>query len=102
MNGRYDGSSVDLERTLARVMIERRISRRQLLEAAARLGPVAALGPILAACAGGAVLEATGSPAPPASAAPPTAAPSTAPEPTPAPTPEAELNVYNWDAYIGE
>ena len=63
MNDRYDGSSIDLERTLARVMTERRISRRQLLEAAARIGPVAALAPILAACAGGAVLEETSSPA---------------------------------------
>lgn len=102
MNDRYDGWSIGLERTLARVMTERRISRRQLLEAAARIGPVAALAPILAACAGGAVLEETSPPATQPSAAPPTSAPSAAAEPTPAPTPEAELNVYNWDAYVGE
>jgi spermidine/putrescine transport system substrate-binding protein len=104
MNDRYDGSSIDLERTLARVMIERRISRRQLLEAAARIGPVAALAPILAACASGGVLEAPGSSAAPASAAPPpTGAPSaTAPAPTPAPTPEAELNILNWTDYLAD
>lgn len=103
MNDRYDGSSIDLERTLARVMAERRLSRRQLLEAIARVGPAAALAPILAACSGN-VLTATSEPSTGASAAPASGAPSSAVEPTatPAPTPEAELNVYNWDAYIGE
>jgi spermidine/putrescine transport system substrate-binding protein len=86
-------------------MAERRLSRRELLEAIARLGPAAALGPILAACASPA---ASGSPPAVASAAPPSAAsttaasPSPTPEPTPLPSPEGELNVYNWDAYIGE
>ena len=32
MNDRYDGSSIDLERALARYMVERRISRRYLLD----------------------------------------------------------------------
>ena len=103
MNDRYDGSSIDLEEALVRTMFARRVTRRQLLEAIARVGPVAALGPILAACAGPA---ASASPAP--SVAPPTTAPSAAasatatPEPTPVPTAESELNVYNWDAYIDD
>jgi spermidine/putrescine-binding protein len=102
MNDRYDGSSIDLERALVRVMAERRLSRRQLLEAMARLGPVAALAPIVAACSGGAVLQATGAPASAAPAGSASAAPAASAEPSAAPTPEAELNVYNWDAYIGE
>ena len=103
MNDRYDGSSIDLEEALVRTMFARRVTRRQLLEAIARVGPVAALGPILAACAGPA---ASASPAP--SVALPTTAPSAAasptatPEPTPVPTAESELNVYNWDAYIDD
>jgi spermidine/putrescine transport system substrate-binding protein len=99
MNDRYDGSSIDLERALVRVMAERRLSRRQLLEAMARLGPVAALAPIVAACSGGAVLQATATNAP---TGPASAAPAASAEASAAPTPEAELNVYNWDAYIGE
>lgn len=102
MNDRYDGSSIDLERALVRVMAERRLSRRQLLEAMARLGPVAALAPIVAACSGGAVLPATGAPATGAPAGSASTAPAASAEPSAAPTPEAELNVYNWDAYIGE
>jgi len=103
MNDRYDGSSIDIEEALVRTMFARRVTRRQLLEAIARVGPVAALGPILAACAGPA---ASASPAP--SVALPTTAPSAAasptatPEPTPVPTAESELNVYNWDAYIDD
>lgn len=84
MNDRHDGSSIDLERALVRVMVERRISRRQLLEAMARVGPVVALAPILAACTGSAA----------------SASPSAASSSSPGPTPEAELNVYNWDGYI--
>ena len=38
MNDRYDGSSIDLERALVRVMAERRMSRRTVLEAMAKLG----------------------------------------------------------------
>jgi spermidine/putrescine transport system substrate-binding protein len=103
MSDRYDGSTIDLERALARAMTERRITRRQLLEAMATIGPVAALAPILAACSGGAVLEGTGSPSSaPASAGAPSAAASATAETTPVPTPEAELNIYNWDAYIGD
>jgi spermidine/putrescine transport system substrate-binding protein len=98
------GSDADLELTFYRALAARRISRRQLLETAARVGPLAALGPILAACSTAATQQ--------PSVAPPSIAPTTAPvsagppTPTPAPTPvpsaEAELNVYNWDAYIGE
>jgi spermidine/putrescine transport system substrate-binding protein len=110
--GRPEGSVFDdheLELAFYRELAARRISRRQLLETAARVGPVAALGPILAACS--TALPASPSPvsaAPPSVgpsvAAPPSASapPSPSAEPTPVPTPEGELNVYNWDAYIGE
>ena len=54
MTDRHDGSSIDLEERLIRYMVERRVSRRQLLERIARLGPAAALAPVIAACTGGA------------------------------------------------
>jgi spermidine/putrescine transport system substrate-binding protein len=105
MNERHDGSSIDLDRALIQALVDRRVSRRELLEAVARIGPAAALAPILAACAA----QTTTTPAPSVAAspsAPPSTAPATSPsataEPTPVPTPEGELNVYNWDAYIGE
>jgi spermidine/putrescine transport system substrate-binding protein len=91
----YDGSSIDLEEALIRYMVVNKVSRRQLLEAIAKVGPVAALAPVLAACAS----AASPSPSPGPSSAGSTA-PSTAPSPSP--TPEAELNVYNWSEYIGE
>jgi spermidine/putrescine transport system substrate-binding protein len=90
----------DLELVFYRALAARRISRRQLLETAARVGPLAALAPVIAACSAG------GSSQPPSAAlggaASPSAQPSVSLEPTPVPTPEGELNVYNWDAYIGE
>jgi spermidine/putrescine-binding protein len=103
----YDGSSIDLEKELTRYMIERRVSRRQLLEAIARLGPAAALAPVIAACTTG------GAASPAASAAASVAASAAAPsaeasigagsaEPTAVPEPEKELFVYNWTEYIGE
>ena len=105
MNERHDGSSIDLDRALIQSLVDRRVSRRELLEAMARIGPAAALAPILAACAA----QTTTTPAPSVAAsasAPPSTAPAASPsasaEPTPVPTPEGELNVYNWDAYIGE
>ncbi|HEV7810774.1 MAG TPA: spermidine/putrescine ABC transporter substrate-binding protein [Candidatus Limnocylindrales bacterium] len=96
----------DLELAFLRALAERRISRRQLLETAARLGPVAAIAPILAAC-GGATTPQPSSAAPSSvnsTGAGPSAAPSpsASAEPTAVPSAEAELNVYNWDAYIGE
>ena len=110
MSHLYDGSSIDLEKELTRYMLERRVSRRQLLEAVARYGPVVALAPVIAACTTGSI-SGQGSPsAGPASVAPSTAATAAAsaaaatasPEPTPVPTPEGELFVYNWTEYIGE
>jgi spermidine/putrescine transport system substrate-binding protein len=98
MNDRYDGSSIDLEKALFRYMVERRISRRDLLERIARVGSAAALAPVIAACSGGVIQQATGTSAPtsatpaPASAAPPTA--------SPALEPEAELFIYNWTDYL--
>ena len=96
----------ELEMRFYAALAERRLSRRQLLETAARLGPMAALGPILVACSGGSAASpgASASPSTAASAAAPSATPepSVSAEPTPVPSPEGELNVYNWDAYIGE
>ena len=113
MNDRFARSGVpgpgpdpDLELTFHRALAARRITRRQLLEAAARVGPLAALAPILAACSASATPQPSVAPAsvaPPPSTAPASAAPPTpSPSPTPVPSPEAELNVYNWDAYIGD
>lgn len=100
MTHRYDGSSIDLEKALIRYMLERRVSRRDLLERIAKVGPVVALAPVVAACTGAA------SPSP--SSAAPTAAGSEPPAPSDAPSaaasvePEDELFVYNWTDYIGE
>ncbi len=110
MSHPFDGSSIDLEKELTRYMVERRISRRQLLEAMAKLGPAAALAPVIAACTTGSI-SGQGSPSTgPASVAPSVAASVAAsaaaatptPEPTPVPSPESELFVYNWTEYIGE
>lgn len=102
MNDRYDGSTIDLEKALFRYMIERRISRRDLLERIAKVGSAAALAPIIAACTGGAVLPATGVPATSAggTSAPGTTAPSATAAGTPAP--EAELFIYNWTDYLAD
>jgi spermidine/putrescine transport system substrate-binding protein len=103
----HDGSKADLERELVRYMVERRITRRQLLERIGAIGAAAALAPIVAACTGNG--GASGAPSvaasvPPASAPAASASATTEPsvEPTPAPSPEAELFIYNWDGYIGE
>ena len=80
-----------IELALYRAMAERRISRRQLLEAAARVGPVAAIAPILAACSGASTPQPSVAPPPSAapttaaSVAPPSATPSAAPTPVPSP-----------------
>jgi spermidine/putrescine transport system substrate-binding protein len=101
--------SIDLEHELVRVMAERRLSRRDLLERIAAVGVTAALAPIVAACS---TSGASASPAASVASTAPTTAPSASaaavasptatPEPTPIPTPESELFIYNWDGYIGE
>ncbi len=98
----HDGSSIDLERQLIRVMTERRITRRSLLEAVARVGPIVALGPILAACTN--AVSSSAPTTPPAAATPGASEPAATPSAAASlnTTPEGELNVYNWDAYIGE
>lgn len=102
MSDRYDGSSIDLEKALFRYMVEQRISRREVLERIAKVGSVAALAPIVAACTGGG----GGSPAAssgastPASAAP--GASATAAAATPVPSAEAELFIYNWTDYLAD
>jgi spermidine/putrescine transport system substrate-binding protein len=101
MEPRHDGSSIDLEKELVRYMVERRITRRELLERIARVGGAAALAPVIAACTSGG----TASAAPPsasaaASQAVATAAPSATPAPTPVPSPEGKLNILNWTDYL--
>jgi spermidine/putrescine transport system substrate-binding protein len=109
MNGQHrGGSSNGSDDELARLMVARRLSRRQLLRRAALVGAGFTLAPIAAACAAGAspTLAPTATPTSAPTAAPPTAGPTQVatpePSPTPAPTPEKELFVYNWDEYIGE
>jgi spermidine/putrescine-binding protein len=108
MTQRPDEQDVDIEQALVRYMVERRITRRMLLEQIGKVGAFAALAPIIAACTSAAAsavpsqaAAATAS-APPTTAPTATAAPTATPEPTPVPTPEKQLNIYNWDAYIGE
>jgi spermidine/putrescine-binding protein len=101
MSDRYDGSTIDLEKALVRYMVERQVSRRELLERIAKVGSAAALAPIIAACtsAGGSPsAAATASSAPPSTGGSPTPSPS----PTPVPSPEAELFIYNWTDYLAE
>jgi spermidine/putrescine transport system substrate-binding protein len=95
----HDGSSIDLERALGRYMVERGITRRQLLEQIARVGTAAALAPVLAACTSTAAPSASATRAPTPAAS---GSPSGSAAPTPQPTPESELFVYNWTEYIGE
>jgi spermidine/putrescine transport system substrate-binding protein len=103
MSDRYDGSSIDLEKALTRYMVERRISRRQLLERIAAVGAAAALAPIIAACTSAAAPTASAAASSSASAsagssASASASPSAAP--TPVPSPETELFIYNWTDYL--
>jgi spermidine/putrescine transport system substrate-binding protein len=100
MNDRYDGSSIDLEKALVRYMVERRISRRDLLERMAKIGSAAALAPVIAACTGGGVQPATGTPGP--AAATPGAATDAPASAAAAPTPESELFIYNWTDYLAD
>ena len=105
MNDKQEPGQVDLERELYRYMLERRMTRRMLLEQIAKVGAFAALAPIIAACAGPAASASASASAAASSSAPSasTAAAATAtPEPTPVPSPESELFIYNWDGYIGE
>jgi len=100
MSDRYDGSTIDLEKALVRYMVERKLSRRELLERIAAVGSAAAVAPIIAACTTGATPSsaASASAAPPPSAPPATASPS----PTPVPSPETELNILNWTDYLAD
>jgi spermidine/putrescine-binding protein len=104
VNDKQEPREVDLERELYRYMLERRMTRRMLLEQIAKVGAFAALAPIIAACAGPAAsASASASGAGPSDVpSPSTAAATATPEPTPVPSPESELFIYNWDGYIGE
>ena len=85
--------------TLDRYLALSGVSRREFLRRVAAFGAVAAIGSILEACA---AIGSSPSAAPATATPSPTAAPTPTPEPTPVPSPEAELNVLNWDGYIGE
>ena len=106
MTQRPDEQDVDIEQALVRYMVERRITRRMLLEQIGKVGAFAALAPIIAACTSAAASAAPSQAAAATASAPPTTAPTAAataaptatPEPTPVPTPEKQLNIYNWDA----
>jgi spermidine/putrescine transport system substrate-binding protein len=98
VNERYDGSSIDLEKALVRYMVERRITRRELLDRIGRLGAAAALAPVISACTSSGSSPAASSPA---AGSTPAGAPTATPGST-APVPEKELFVYNWTDYIGE
>jgi hypothetical protein len=50
MTQRPDEQDVDIEQALVRYMVERRITRRMLLEQSGKVGAFAALAPIIAAC----------------------------------------------------
>ena len=103
MTGPHDGSSLDLERRLIRYMLQRGVTRRELLERIGKVGAAAALAPVVAACTGAASASPSASAAPtPAPSADGSPSASASAEPTPVPSPEAELFVYNWTDYIGE
>ena len=101
MSDRHDGSTIDLEKALVRYMVERKLSRRELLEQIAAVGSAAALAPIIAACT---TAGASPSSAASASAAAPPSAPlaTASPSPTPVPSPEGELNILNWVDYLAD
>ena len=102
MEPRYDGSTIDLEKALVRYMVERRITRRELLERIALVGGAAALAPVIAACTSAGTASPSAAPSVAPSVAPSSAAPTATPEPTPMPSPEAELNILNWTDYLAE
>ena len=102
MEPRYDGSTIDLEKALVRYMVERRITRRELLERIALVGGAAALAPVIAACTSSGAASPSAAPSVAPSVAPSSAAPTATPEPTPMPSPEAELNILNWTDYLAE
>ena len=102
MNERLARPTPDPEEELARYLLEQRLTRRQLLDRIAKVGAVAALAPIVAACrAGGGASSASPSAAASATASA-TPLPTASPSPTPVPPPEKELFVYNWTEYIGD
>ncbi len=102
MEPRHDGSTIDLEKALVRYMVERRITRREMLERIALVGGAAALAPVIAACSSGGAASPSAAPSVAPSVAPSSAAPTATPEPTPIPSPEGELNILNWTDYLAD
>ena len=102
MSHQRDVSQLDLQKELTRYMVERRVTRRYLLERIALVGGAAALAPIVAACSPGATVSpSSAAPATPAGSAPGSAAPASA-SAVPIGSPEAELNILNWVDYLAE
>ena len=75
MTQRPDEQDVDIEQALVRYMVERRITRRMLLEQIGKVGAFAALAPIIAACTSAAASAAPSQAAAATASAPPTTAP---------------------------
>lgn len=93
MQDRYDGTTIDLQKALTRYLVERRVSRRELLDRIGRLGAAAALAPVVAACTGGGATP---------GASPGASKPATDPSPSGAAGPEDELFIYNWTDYLAD
>jgi spermidine/putrescine transport system substrate-binding protein len=100
MRHQHDGSSIDLERELIRYMVQRRISRRELLERIGKVGAAAALAPVIAACTTGGASSSPSASAAASAAASPSAGGEASP--SAAPSPESELFIYNWTDYLAE
>jgi len=92
---------IDFETAVDAYLVQRRWTRRELLERMAALGAVAVLTPIAAACQAAATVLPSSPPTQPPGSQTGLASPTATPAPTPQPTPESELYVYNWDEYIG-
>jgi len=105
MTQQRDISQIDLQKELTRYMVERRVTRRYLLERIALVGGAVALAPIVAACstAGSTASPSAASavPATPAGSAPGSLAPASEAAATLGP-PEAELNILNWVDYLAD
>jgi spermidine/putrescine transport system substrate-binding protein len=105
MSGNRTPRGVTFDDALKQKLTQAGWTRREFIARVAAFGAYAALTQLLVACASPA---ASSTPAPqtpgptPAGTTTAEATPDVTAEPTPVPEPEAELYVYNWDAYIGE
>jgi len=102
MTEHHDRSSIDLQKELTRYMIERRVSRRYLLERIALVGGAAALAPVIAACSTAGGSAAPSAATTPAGSAPGASSSPSSASPAPAASPEGELNILNWTDYLAD